>query len=156
MHLWDNGAMLRWLLPLSAVHVLLMVSGCAPVNEDGDCMDANQEAEIGTLDTETDSDGDGIDDCSEIEQGTNPTEQDSDGDGLTDLDELDCVSDPLDAGEQCYACGWPHGDPGNLNSRGNDIGDTIADVDLVDQCGEQVPLWDFTGKYYILFLTAAW
>ena len=34
--------------------------------------------------------------------------------------------------------------------------DTIADVDLVDQCGESLPLWDLTGKYYILFLTAAW
>ena len=144
------------LLLLPALLLVLGVGCVPPSNEDGDCLDVDQEAEYGTLDTAIDSDGDGIGDCEEIEQGTNPTSDDSDGDGLTDFEELECVSDPLDADEQCYACGWAHGDPGNLSSSGNDVDDTIADVDLVDQCGESLPLWDLTGKYYILFLTASW
>ena len=146
-------------LPLCSLAIamtLLLAVGCAPANEDGDCMNATQEAEHGTSDSATDTDGDGLDDCEEMVQGTDPTTDDSDGDGLTDLEEIECVSDPMDADEQCYACGWEHGNPGNLVSDGNEVGDTIADVDLVDQCGESVPLWDFTGKYYILFLTAAW
>ena len=40
---------------------------------------------------------------------------DSDGDGFADADEVDCVSDPADANEQCYACGWEHNDPGNIS-----------------------------------------
>ncbi len=156
MSLWNNEGVSRPSLSLTSLCIALMATGCAPANEDGDCMDADQEASMGTLDTALDSDGDGIEDCAEMEQGTNPASADSDGDGVTDSDELACVSDPLDAAEQCYACGWAHGDPGNLSSSGNDIGDTIADVDLHDQCGEDVRLWDFTGKYYILFLTAVW
>jgi hypothetical protein len=109
-----------------------------------------------TCDASSDADGDGLDDCAEAELGTDPTNEDTDGDGLADLEEIDCVSDPLNGDEVCYACGWKHNDPGDLSSDGADTGDTIANVDLVDQCGEDVPIWDLAGEYHILFMTAAW
>ena len=66
------------------------------------------------------------------------------------------VSDPIDAGQKCYACGWKHNDPGTLASTGSNEGDVIANLDLIDQCKEPVRLWDFAGEYHILFMTAAW
>jgi len=54
------------------------------------------------------------------------------------------------------ACAWGHNDPGDLVSDGNAVGDTIANVPLVDQCGEAVSLWDLAGEYHILYQTAAW
>ena len=106
--------------------------------------------------TELDADGDGVFDCDEEALGTDPLNADSDGDGFTDAAELDCVSDPLNAEEVCYACGWAHNDPGDLVSEGAEESDILADVQLIDQCGEGVDLWDFHGEYHILYLTAAW
>lgn len=104
-----------------------------------------------------DADADGLEDCRERDVlGTDPERADSDGDGLDDAREVDCGSDPTDGTELCYACGWRHDDPGDLVSTGADVGDVIADVPLVDQCGETVQLWDFAREYHILFLTAAW
>ena len=107
-------------------------------------------------DAAADLDADGIDDCTELDLGTNPELADSDGDGFTDSDEIDCVSNPNDADEQCYACGWEHNDPGNIESTGSDYGDVAANVQLPDQCGEVADLWDFHGEYHILYMTAAW
>lgn len=138
---------------------LALLAGCPPggdVNTDGDCLDDAEEEELGTDPESVDSDGDGLEDCVEIELGTDPVSADSDGDGSDDAEEIECVSDPLDPDEQCYECGWAHGDPGGLESDGNDVGDTVANVDLIDQCGDDVPLWDLAGKYRILFITAAW
>ncbi len=106
--------------------------------------------------SEDDRDGDGIIGCEEAELGTDPDVADSDGDGMSDGEEVDCVSDPLDSEEQCYACGWPHLDPGTLESTGAALGDVVANIPFFDACGERVDLWDFTGEYHILFLTAAW
>jgi hypothetical protein len=104
----------------------------------------------------SDLDGDGLNDCEEAELGTNPESEDSDGDGFTDMEELDCVSDPMDGEEACYACGWEHNDPGDLVSTGADDGDVVANISLVDQCGELVDLWDLHGEYHVLYMTAAW
>ena len=103
-----------------------------------------------------DSDGDGIDDCVELASGLNPDVADSDGDGESDGDELDCGSNGLDPDEQCFACGWIRNDPGDLVSTGTSEGDVIANMDFVDQCEEQVALWDFAQEYHILWMTAAW
>ena len=107
-------------------------------------------------DPELDSDSDGVFDCDEEALGTDPLNADSDGDGFSDAAERDCVSDPLNAEEVCYECGWAHNDPGDLVSQGAEQNDVLADVQLVDQCGERVDLWDFHGEYHILYLTAAW
>ena len=106
--------------------------------------------------TDSDADGDGIDDCAEQELGTDSTLADSDGDGLSDKEEIDCVSNPLDATEQCYACGWEHNDPGDIESTGSENGDVMANLQLEDQCGEVVDTWDFYGEYHVLYMTAAW
>lgn len=103
----------------------------APDPTDGDCLTADAEREIGTNPAKTDSDGDGTDDCAEVA----------------------CGSDPLDGREDCYACGWRHDDPGTLVSQGNDLGDTIENLVVYDQCMEAVRLWDFAGEYHILFMT---
>ena len=104
----------------------------------------------------SDPDGDGLNDCEEEALGTDMELADSDGDGFSDLEEFECVSDPLNSDEACYACGWEHNDPGNLESTGDDEGDVIENLALVDQCGETVELWDFYGEYHILYVTAAW
>jgi hypothetical protein len=103
-----------------------------------------------------DVDGDGLDECTELDLGTDPDSADSDGDGFDDGAEVDCVSDPLDGEERCYACGWAHNDPGTLVSTGAEDGDVIANLNLVDQCGEPVSLWDMYGEYHILMMTAEW
>lgn len=105
---------------------------------------------------DSDADADGLNDCEELEFGTDPESADSDGDGYSDADEITCVSSPLNANEQCYACGWEHNDPGNLASTGADYGDIVANVQLPDQCDEVVDLWDFHGEYHVLYMTAAW
>jgi hypothetical protein len=127
---------------------LALLLGCQPTNSDGDCVSDRAQA--------IDTDGDGINDCEERELGLDPASDDSDGDGFSDADEIACVSDPLDGDEVCYACGWAHNDPGTYVSSGNSIGDTADNSVLIDQCGEAVDLWDFSGKYYLFYLTAAW
>ena len=107
-------------------------------------------------DPASDADGDGLSDCDEEELGTDPLLEDSDGDGFSDSAELECVSDPLNVEEVCYECGWEHNDPDNLTSNGAALGDVIANIELVDQCGEMVSMWDFHGEYHILYMTAAW
>ena len=102
------------------------------------------------------ADGDCMSDAEEIALGTDPNKVDSDGDGVSDCDEVACVSNPTDANESCYTCGWKHNDPGNLVSTGATEGSVIANVALVDQCNQPVPLWDMAGEYHILFMTAAW
>jgi hypothetical protein len=81
---------------------------------------------------------------------------DADMDGINNCDEIACVSDPYDAQEKCYACGWQHNDPGTLVANGNGVGSTVANLELVDQCGEATKLWDFAEEYHILYMTAAW
>lgn len=103
-------------------------------NPDGDCLTNQEEATLGTDPEAADTDGDGYDDCAE----------------------RDCVSNPKDAFERCYTCGWKHADPGTLVATGSAEGDVIANLELVDQCNESVRLWDFAGEYHILFMTAAW
>lgn len=103
-----------------------------------------------------DADGDGLDDCAELEWGTDGARADSDADGTTDGAEVTCGSDPLDQAEVCYTCGWKHGDPGDLGAVGPEVGDTIENLALFDQCEEAVDLWDLAEEYHILFITAAW
>ena len=110
----------------------------------------------GECDDSQDGDGDGVGDCTELAAGLDPGLTDSDGDGYSDGDELDCGSDPLDDGEGCYDCGWTRADPGDLEATGNAVGDVIENLEFIDQCGEDVALWDFAEEYHILWMTASW
>ena len=133
--------MSRYALPF------LLLTACAP--EPGDT-----EGVVACA--ETDDDGDGLTGCEEEELGLDPALADSDGDGSADGEELDCLSDPLDGDEACYACGWQRNDPGTLQSTGNQEGDTIANLSLVDQCRDTVDLWDFAGEWHLAFMTTEW
>jgi hypothetical protein len=143
--------MLRWLARAGAVLFgATLVAACGAedsgtggsggkgpdpnANPDGDCMTNAEEAMFGTDPNLADTDGDGLDDCVE----------------------RDCGSDALDPNDKCYACGWKQSDPGDLVSDGNKVGNTIANLNLIDQCGENLKLWDLAGSYHILFMTAAW
>lgn len=69
------------------------------------------------------------------------------------------VEDPALGGPEAYdtyACGWEKRDPGGLKGTGASIGDVLADLTLVDQCGESFRIWDMYSKYFLLYYTAAW
>ncbi len=135
---------------------LALLAGCSAEKTDSASPDPTGAAPTEACDPAADSDADGLDDCAEVEEhGTDPLSEDSDGDGFTDGAEVDCVSDPVDGEEACYACGWAHNDPGDLVSSGSAVGDTIANLEMLDQCGELVDLWDFAGEYHLLFMTGA-
>ena len=134
--------------------------GCGQCSDeldaDSDGLAECDELELGTDPESADSDGDGLNDSEEVALGTDPLSVDTDGDGFDDAVEADCVSNPLDADEVCYSCGWEHNDPGNLESTGSAKGDVVDNIQLVDQCGDMVDLWDFHGQYHVLYMTAAW
>ena len=136
------------------IPALVGLSACSPKPDMADS--GTPGSGTGDCDATIDSDGDGLHDCAEEALGTDPMSEDSDGDGISDLDETDCSSDPLDAADACYECGWARNDPGTLSSTGSDIGDTVDNIALVDQCGEVTNIWDFYGEYHVLYMTAAW
>jgi len=83
------------------------------IDEDADGLDADQEQQVGTLDTDSDTDndgmpdyeemllidtdGDGLTDIEEFAQGTDPSESDTDGDGLSDAEEVAQGTDPSES-----------------------------------------------------------
>lgn len=68
------------------------------VDKDGDGLDKEQEAQLGTSDNDADSDDDGLNDYAEVfAHNTDPAVSDSDGDGLSDGDEVNTYgTDPND------------------------------------------------------------
>ena len=102
------------------------------------------------------TDGDCMTDVEELAAGTDPKLVDGDGDGASDCDEAACGSDPSNPQEKCYACGWKRNDPHNLVSDGARVGNVVNNIELPDQCGDPVSLWDFHGQYFIMYMTAAW
>ena len=110
----------------------------------------------GAVDPNANSDGDCMLDSEEVMLGTDPTLADTDGDGFDDCQERDCGSNPTDAAQKCYACGWKRNDPGDLVGTGTALGDTMPNFSLVDQCGETVSMYDFVGEYHILYMTAGY
>ena len=137
---------------LALVTCLMVLNGCT---NKSNRLDSGSPDRF-DCDETLDRDADGLDDCAEAELGTDPLAADSDGDGVTDLAETDCDSDPLDAENACGPCDWGKHDPGTLTSTGSDLGDTIDNIALVDQCGAVNNIWDFYGEYHVLFMTAAW
>ena len=141
---------------LALVSAGLLFAACATEQPAED--DDTEQEEDGTeqVDPNANADGDCMTDAQELEAGTDPSSLDTDLDGISDCDEIACVSNPVDASERCYACGWGHNDPGDIVSSGKAAGDVMANFSLVDQCGEEVPMYDFAGAYHILYMTAGW
>lgn len=131
-------------------------SEAPPSSNDDDGAGSESSGSSNEIDPTLNTDGDCMTDVEELALGTDPALADSDGDGIDDCAEVACVSNPTDAAEVCYQCGWKHGDPGSIVPTGADTGHVMNDVELIDQCGEPVSLWDFYGAYHILYMTAAW
>jgi len=53
-------------------------------------------------------------------------------------------------------CGWEQGFTGAFGTVGQEVGATIVNMEVEDQCEESATLWDFAGEYHILFMTMAW
>lgn len=68
-----------------------------PDDEDGDCLDDDQEVMLQSDVRKFDTDGDGLDDGYEFVLGSDPRKVDSDGDGITDAREVELGSDPTRA-----------------------------------------------------------
>ena len=136
--------------------VLVTLSGAACLGvatpaggSDGDG-DTDTDTDVdGDTDTDTDTDTDADTDA-DSDSDADPI--DSDGDGFLDEEEAACGSDAGDPASTCFACGWRDGDPGDLGPVGAEVGDTIENYVMVDQCGDEVPLWTFAGEYHILFV----
>jgi hypothetical protein len=85
---------------------------------------------------------------------------DTDGDGYTDHDEVYEGTDPLDADSVIYAGGWPYYFE-KLGLRGGKSflpGARFADLQMEDQFGDVVSLWDFYDDVVpvIVDICAAW
>ena len=98
-----------------------------------------------------DFNGDGLTDAEEEALGSDPENVDSDGDGFEDGVEADWYTDPGDPQDHPYEGGWPidacrH----DLTPTGMSVGDTINDVKLVDQYGEEVRLHDFCDHVVLI------
>jgi len=68
--------------------------GPPPVDTDGDGIDDETEAMLGTDPMDPDSDDDGLTDGEEVELGTDPLDPDTDGDGVPDGEEVFLGTDP--------------------------------------------------------------
>jgi hypothetical protein len=71
-------------------------------------------------------------------------------DGGVDSEELDSDA------ESTAPCQWDLANPGDLVATGAEDGYVVDNATFVDQCNNTVDLWDFAGKYRVIFLTAAW
>ena len=112
-------------------------------------------------DTPVDTDGDGINDDDEATLGTDPENPDSDGDGFLDGDELE-TGDPLDCasvpdGDGNWAdCRAKMAADGLEGETWRDDGRVMMDFYLVDQFGQEVWLHQFYGQVVLVDFSAGW
>ena len=143
--------------------VLCVVGLVACGDSDKDGLSNSLEAELGTDPEKVDSDGDGLSDFDEYDSlGTDPTKADSDGDTYLDSWELTEGTDPNDAESRIYKGYWPYQpekDAGvGPEEASLQVGAPMARVELLDQFGEMVDLYDFSkqGKLTIVDVSAIW
>jgi len=140
--------------------VLLLLWGCG--DSDGDGLSDAREKALGTDPEAEDSDGDGVLDGLEVELGTNPLRSDTDGDGFLDGTEVERGSDPIDKSSYAYAGGWPVNpdkaaveDPNAVDRSYPSEGTQMPRWRMLDQWGEQVDLYDFSGQGAYIVLDAS-
>ena len=111
---------------------------------------ADTDAGMMNMVSEVDDDGDGLSNQQEAELGTNPENQDSDGDGYSDGAEVQAQTDPTDPDSRIYQGGWPY------NSNKDDLeapswdttpmeGSRIPRYQAPDQFGDLFDLYDLAG-----------
>jgi peroxiredoxin len=61
------------------------------------------------------------------------------------------IEDVTGARTEPYTCGWPQNSPGGPNPTWTvATGEVFPNLRLVDQCGDEVDLWDFRGYYLVI------
>ncbi len=116
-----------------------------------------------------DADGDGLSASEEAALGTDPDRADSDGDGQADGDEVGQGTSPLNDWSFVYAEGGYNvgacdekpaasSPSGTNNGYANTwaVGDTVANVTLTDQYGQEVQLGSFCGRHVMIAFGAMW
>ena len=83
--------------------------------------------------------------------GTDPTNEDTDGDGYDDGTESNGNYDPNDDADKPYIGGY-----GRDACYADYIGDSIGDLNFIDQHGEQVYFSDFCGREIFIETGASW
>ncbi|MEL6342095.1 MAG: redoxin domain-containing protein [Myxococcota bacterium] len=67
------------------------------------------------------------------------------------VDDSLALEEPFQPRTTPYSCGWPQNDPGDLVlDYAVGVGKTFPNVELVDQCGEKLALWDLYGSWLVL------
>lgn len=134
-------------------HWLLLISCCAPPDDDGDGLSNAEERTLGTDPHHADSDADGLNDLEEsCCRSTDPLISDSDGDGDLDGFEVEYGLDPMSADSHSYTMGWPMTPPlakAKLQTSPTQevfrIGSRIERAWLVDVVGEIFDIYDYSG-----------
>jgi hypothetical protein len=107
--------------------------------------------DTGVLNVPLDQDGDGLLSDLEAQLGTDPYSTDSDGDGYSDDEEYGLGTDPTDAFSRPYVGGWPMDKCADqIVATGHTIGDTVEDFQLLDQYGDLVRMYDFCDHTVLL------
>lgn len=134
-------------------------------DSDEDGLSNKEEAEFGSDPENADSDGDGLSDLEEFDMDLDPNSEDSDGDGYLDSWEVAEGSDPADADDRIYVGYWPYNPdkdaynaPTSIDDTDDNIGSQLVRIPLMDQFGDTVDLYDFTGqgKYIAIDISAIW
>lgn len=169
------------LLRMSAKRVALFALLLASCEGDKDPVDSTapttgedtgetETGDTGTTPPLPDTDSDALPDEDEIALGTDPSDPDTDDDSYRDGDEVTEGSDPLDPSSLIYTGGWPYyagkdalsgGElPGSSGSAliAAEIGKRFARLQMVDQFGDTVDLFDFynSDKPVVVDVSALW
>lgn len=122
-------------------------TGVEDLDADGDGLTASEEASLGTDSDNADSDGDGQADGDEVSQGTSPLNDWSflyaeGGYNVGACDEKPAASSPSGTNNG-YSNTWA-------------VGDTVGNVTLTDQYGQEVHLGSFCGRHVMIAFGAMW
>ena len=109
----------------------------------------------GEVSVPLDQDGDGLMSNLEAELGTDPFSVDTDGDGYADGEEYEIGTDPTDIFDRPYIGGWPMDKcADSIVATGHTIGDTVENFQLQDQYGDLVSAYDFCNHTILLVESA--
>ena len=151
---------------ITTVLTLAILAGCETEvpDTDGDGLNDDEEADLGTDPDNVDSDGDTIEDGDEIDADLDPLSVDTDGDAYQDNWEQTEGTDPTDANSVIYEGGWPYNplkadyEDRTWDDAGYEEGDPLAWFSWADRFGDEVDIYDFAdqGKPVMIDIAAMW